>query len=1291
MRYICRLTLFALLACFAGQIPAMAGWADRRQGTALVDFFPPRVTGSLETCFIPLQDAKGRLFVGSEKLLVYDGARWTQHPIPGSYFVSALSFGPDGRLWAGATNELGYFTENVRGDFIFTSLRNKLPAGHGDIERVWACAVVGETTYFVCHKMILAWDGQRFNVWDFPGETRLFPVRLGNELWFTHLETGLYRLNAQGPELVHRPLELPAKAAFWLERDTQGLIVGCRLGFFRVGHPDQPICSPEIADYLNSHNMTGAVRLADGHYVISTLDGGLLITTADLRLLRTLRIENGLPTNEAFGLYIDREGQVWVSTSHSGVYRLNPSASASLFQGWVNSDHTTRTAVTHLKETAGGITALSDAGVYLLQSNEQGVDQFSPIPSLRGNYSDMLEIDSGMMLAGFAAIKLFSQGELQNVYLNPAQDNFRLFRSNRDPLTVAACSTSGPLLLHPKPDGTWDIEKFAVLTDTPDECYLDPHDNFWINSASKGLTFVSADGKTVRAVNADLLKPSDGLNFTVVTGRGDRVYFFTGADGYLTEAPGVSLRRLRHYPTLRAFHSTVSSDGSRLYVVFERRRDATTPVYGVGYLHLGGNGDSTDWVELDVPKFSTVGLPRTLLVTNEDGADALWIGGSDGLIRIKPDELLVVRAPVRPWLSYSDLATPDRTIASNAELNFGKHRLLLQTGSTQLDQRKDLWFQTRLVHDDAPTDWSQSSPRSSFEFINLIDGSYTFEARAINPAGLISETASFGFRVLPPWYRTLWAYGGYIVTGGLGFYGLAYLRERRIRRRNQQLEQIVRERTSELERANAAKDDFLAGISHEIRNPMNGVVGLASAIDTSQFDPETRRRVGYLRHCATHLSSLLEDILDFSRLQSDAVELDSQPFDVHELVESIVAITATESQHAGLPVEVAVSPAVPRRLIGDPARLRQVLINFVLNALKYAGKGTVCLTVWARIIGPGRSEVTFAVSDEGPGISAEEQTKLFTRFVRGSVAKERRVAGTGLGLSVCKLIAERMSGRVWVESEPGQGATFHIAATFTTAPEPAKVPLSDVAAPHALVVDDEAYNRDALTALLGQLGFRVSQAADGAAALSAAFTSGPAVVFLDFDLPDMSGLEVARQLRTNPNSPPDLLIIATTAYTSPTKRAEALAAGMNSFLTKPISLEKVRSALTSATLATRATSPLHAPGRDSQQDPLASLRLLASRKAVTLTAELDLYLRELDMETGELTAAVERRDGPIAARAAHRLTGRFAFVWAEMEEQLARSIEAAVTNEDWDHVDTLLHELPPLLDGFRARLVTLAD
>ena len=327
-------------------------------------------------------------------------------------------------------------------------------------------------------------------------------------------------------------------------------------------------------------------------------------------------------------------------------------------------------------------------------------------------------------------------------------------------------------------------------------------------------------------------------------------------------------------------------------------------------------------------------------------------------------------------------------------------------------------------------DWSAPAPSAHSSSTNLSEGDYRFEVRAVNAAGLASEPAVFAFRILPPWYRSAWALVGYVFIGGLAVFIFIRIRERRILARNQELEALVDVRTAELRKASAAKDEFLAGISHEIRNPMSGVIGIADGLKTDGLDPESRRKFGLLRQCATHLSSLLEDILDFSRVQAGAVDIEAKPFNLPELMESIVGMTAADSEKPGIPVEVAVSPAVPRDLIGDPKRIRQILLNFVSNALKFSGRGKVSVTVWCKTIGPERAEVIFAISDEGPGIAPEEQKRLFTRFERGAAAQQGRVPGTGLGLALCKGLAEKMGGRIWLESEPGSGSCFYFSALF---------------------------------------------------------------------------------------------------------------------------------------------------------------------------------------------------------------------------------------------------------------------
>jgi CheY-like chemotaxis protein len=492
-------------------------------------------------------------------------------------------------------------------------------------------------------------------------------------------------------------------------------------------------------------------------------------------------------------------------------------------------------------------------------------------------------------------------------------------------------------------------------------------------------------------------------------------------------------------------------------------------------------------------------------------------------------------------------------------------------------------------------------------------------------------------------------------------------------------------------KANAAKDEFLAGVSHEIRNPMNGVIGIAETLRTEALDAESRRKFGLLRQCATHLASLLEDILDLSRVQAGAVELEAKEFVLTDLVQAVAAMTAAESEKRGIPVEIAISPAVPKRLTGDPRRIRQILLNFVGNALKFAGRGQISVTVWCKTTGPQHTEVTFAVSDEGPGISAEEQKKLFTRFERGAAARQGRVPGTGLGLALCKGLAEKMGGRIWLESEPGQGSCFYFSAPFAQVVEPAAAtaaPALPAGPPKtALVVDDEEYNRIVLTDLLESLGYIVHHAADGPTALALAARHALDVAFLDYDLPGLSGLEIARGIRALPNASARALILATTAFTTADKRAQCLAAGMNAFLTKPVTRERLRHTL--ATAAGTVESPARVPPAPAV-DPLINLRLVATRKAVPLADELALYVSEFAVELEHLQAALQQEDAANTGHYAHQLYGRCAFIAERDLEQTLRKIESLGAGNEWDVARSLGREVQARFEALSVRLASAA-
>ncbi|MBI2498591.1 MAG: response regulator [Opitutae bacterium] len=770
-----------------------------------------------------------------------------------------------------------------------------------------------------------------------------------------------------------------------------------------------------------------------------------------------------------------------------------------------------------------------------------------------------------------------------------------------------------------------------------------------------------------------------------ILGATQGIFLFLNGRVLQARADGTGLKALDGAPAISPTVELPVPGGDHIVIAFKRSTVANNSTQGLGVLSVGPSGQA-GWRELDAPALGSVGFVTSMVFSEENGRPVLWIGGTEGVLRLDYDAIPTVQRPATPFIRLDTLNAGWISDEPGFSFPFKNHRLNFRVFTGEYTRAKDWLVQTRF----GSAEWSAPAARRSFEFSNLSEGDYRFEVRTVNAAGLASEPSVFAFRILPPWYRSGWAMAGYTLALGLTVFAVIRVRERRIRARNQQLEALVKVRTAELVKANAAKDEFLAGISHEIRNPMNGVIGIAGTFRTDGLDPESRRKFSLLRQCATHLSSLLEDILDFSKVQAGAVEIEAKPFNLPELMESIAAMTAAESEKRGIPVEIAVSPAVPAQLVGDPKRVRQILLNFVSNALKFSGRGQVSVTVWCKPPGPASTEVIFAVSDEGPGIAPEEQQRLFTRFERGAAAQQGRVPGTGLGLALCKGLAEKMGGRIWLESEPGHGSCFSFSAPFAiaeaeaeTAPGPA--PSAPDRTRTALVVDDQEYNRIVLADLLESLGFTVHTAGDGTAALALAGSRVFDTVFLDYNLPGLSGLEVTRGIRALPNKSAGAVILATTAFSTPEKRRQCLAAGMNAFLGKPVTMERLRKALSAAMPGGPAPAPaaVRPPA-----DGLANLRLLAKKKGVPLAGELALYLSEFEVEFDQLNLAVRQEDAAGATHCAHLLYGRCAFIGERELEQTLRKLEAECATGHWDGVRRRLAGLPGQVAELRVRLAS---
>ena len=391
--------------------------------------------------------------------------------------------------------------------------------------------------------------------------------------------------------------------------------------------------------------------------------------------------------------------------------------------------------------------------------------------------------------------------------------------------------------------------------------------------------------------------------------------------------------------------------------------------------------------------------------------------------------------------------------------------------------------------------------------------------------------------------------------------------------------------------ASRFKTEFLANMSHEIRTPMNGILGMTEILDRTAMDERQRGYLNTIREAGFSLLSVINDVLDFSKIEAGKLSLEMIEFDPVQVVESVGELLAPQARQKALSLITFVDPQIPGPLLGDPARLRQILLNLAGNAIKFSHHGEVVIKAFLEGQLPSQVRLHFSVTDSGIGMSEEQVATLFQPFVQADGSTTRKYGGTGLGLSICKRLVELMDGQIGVETKPGQGSTFWFSNPYSrpgqSAPRPSVA--TDLRELHVLVVDDQPQAREIFHSYLDSWGMRNQEsnsAEQALAVLRAAVAAGDPyqVAIIDLVMPGQNGIELAKAIGKD-SSLSEIKLIMVTALDIPGTGEEAINLGFQAYLTKPIRQSDLLDALATA---------VHGTGRRLAAPPEQPLERLAS-------------------------------------------------------------------------------------------------